>query len=153
MTIRNQSTHERAALLGSATLLASCLAFSAAGAGPQTATPIYYGQAIVDKILSELEGVVPIDRTSMNAFEDDAFREAVQATGRKRLIIGGLHTEIQIRCIRKRLQLLEAQNSILGEILKISVPGCGIRGLEKSIQHFRGALICHNTLTVRRVLS
>ena len=30
----------------------------------------------------------------MNAFEDDAFREAVEATGRKRLIIGGLHTEI-----------------------------------------------------------
>jgi hypothetical protein len=45
-------------------------------------------------ILSELEGLEPIDRTSMNAFEDDAFREAVKATGRKRLIIGGLHTEI-----------------------------------------------------------
>ena len=30
----------------------------------------------------------------MNAFEDEAFREAVEATGRKRLIIGGLHTEI-----------------------------------------------------------
>jgi isochorismate hydrolase len=30
----------------------------------------------------------------MNAFEDEAFREAVKATGRKRLIIGGLHTEI-----------------------------------------------------------
>ena len=45
-------------------------------------------------ILSELEGIEPIDRTSMNAFEDDAFRAAVEATGRKRLIIGGLHTEI-----------------------------------------------------------
>jgi hypothetical protein len=30
----------------------------------------------------------------MSAFEDAAFREAVRATGRKRLIIGGLHTEI-----------------------------------------------------------
>ena len=30
----------------------------------------------------------------MNAFEDEAFRAAVAATGRKRLIIGGLHTEI-----------------------------------------------------------
>jgi isochorismate hydrolase len=30
----------------------------------------------------------------MNAFEDQAFREAVAETGRKRLIIGGLHTEI-----------------------------------------------------------
>ena len=45
-------------------------------------------------ILSELEDVEPIDRSSMNAFEDDAFREAVEATGRKRLIIGGLHSEI-----------------------------------------------------------
>src|SRR4029077_4005042 len=44
-------------------------------------------------ILADL-GLEPIDRTSMNAFEDEAFREAVAATGRKRLIIGGLHTEI-----------------------------------------------------------
>jgi nicotinamidase-related amidase len=45
-------------------------------------------------ILGELEGIEPIDRSSMNAFEDEAFREAVKATGRRRLIIGGLHTEI-----------------------------------------------------------
>jgi nicotinamidase-related amidase len=48
----------------------------------------------VPALLSELDGVEPIDRTSMNAFEDEAFRAAVAATGRKRLIIGGLHTEI-----------------------------------------------------------
>jgi len=48
----------------------------------------------VPQLLSELDGVEPIDRTSMNAFEDAAFRAAVEATGRKRLIIGGLHTEI-----------------------------------------------------------
>jgi nicotinamidase-related amidase len=45
-------------------------------------------------ILSELPGVEPIDRTSMNAFEDRAFSDAVKNTGRKRLIFGGLHTEI-----------------------------------------------------------
>jgi nicotinamidase-related amidase len=45
-------------------------------------------------ILDELEGLEPIDRSSMNAFEDQAFREAVAATERKRLIIAGLHTEI-----------------------------------------------------------
>src|SRR3954447_8975539 len=45
-------------------------------------------------ILEELDGLEEIDRFSMNAFEDEAFREAVAATGRKRLIIGGLHTEI-----------------------------------------------------------
>jgi nicotinamidase-related amidase len=45
-------------------------------------------------ILAELPGVEPIDRTSMNAFEDRAFRDAVKDTGRQRLIFGGLHTEI-----------------------------------------------------------
>ena len=45
-------------------------------------------------IQSELEDIEAIDRSSMNAFEDRPFREAVEATGRKRLIVGGLHTEI-----------------------------------------------------------
>src|SRR4051795_8097061 len=45
-------------------------------------------------VLAELDGIDPIDRTSMNAFEDAAFRAAVEATGKKRLVIAGLHTEI-----------------------------------------------------------
>ena len=45
-------------------------------------------------ILDELDGVEVIDRTSMNAFEDRAFTAAVKNTGRKRLIIAALHTEI-----------------------------------------------------------
>src|SRR3984893_3134904 len=44
-------------------------------------------------ILSELDGIEPIDPSSMNAFEDDAFREAVRATVRERLIIGRRTTE------------------------------------------------------------
>jgi len=48
----------------------------------------------VPGIVGELPGLEPIDRTSMNAFEDRPFREAVKRTGRKRLIFGGLHTEI-----------------------------------------------------------
>ena len=60
-------------------------------------------------ILSELAGIEPIDRSSMNAFEDGAFREAVAATGRKRLIIGGLHTEIcltfaTVQALKRRLR-------------------------------------------------
>jgi nicotinamidase-related amidase len=45
-------------------------------------------------ILAELPDVEPIDRSTMNAFENQAFRDAVAATGRKRLIIGGLRTEV-----------------------------------------------------------
>src|SRR5438132_1216517 len=53
-----------------------------------------FNRPTIPSIVSELDGNEPIDRSSMNAFEDDAFSEAVKATGRKRLIIGGLHTEI-----------------------------------------------------------
>src|SRR6476619_7412930 len=45
-------------------------------------------------ILAELDGVEPFDRSSMAAFESEAFRDAVAATRRRRLIIGGLHTEV-----------------------------------------------------------
>ena len=48
----------------------------------------------VPSIAGELSGIGQIDRTSMNAFEDKAFNNAVKKTGKKRLIIGGLHTEI-----------------------------------------------------------
>ncbi|HEV2360965.1 MAG TPA: isochorismatase family protein, partial [Acidimicrobiales bacterium] len=45
-------------------------------------------------VAAELEGIEPIDRSSMNAFEDQAFRDAVAATGRRRLIFGALQTEV-----------------------------------------------------------
>jgi nicotinamidase-related amidase len=45
-------------------------------------------------ILDELPGTKVIDRSSMNAWEDRAFRSAVNDTGRKRLIFGALYTEI-----------------------------------------------------------
>lgn len=53
-----------------------------------------FNSPTLPSILAELDGIETIDRTSMNAFEDDAFSQAVAATGRKRLIIGALHTEI-----------------------------------------------------------
>jgi nicotinamidase-related amidase len=45
-------------------------------------------------ILDELPGIPVIDRSSMNAWEDTAFLDAVKKTGRKRLIFGALFTEI-----------------------------------------------------------
>jgi nicotinamidase-related amidase len=53
-----------------------------------------FNRPTLPSILAELTGVPVIDRTSMNAFEDRAFSDAVKKTGRKRLIIAGLHTEI-----------------------------------------------------------
>jgi nicotinamidase-related amidase len=41
-----------------------------------------------------LPGVPEIDRTTMNSWEDPDFRAAVERTGRKKLIIAGLWTEV-----------------------------------------------------------
>ncbi len=41
-----------------------------------------------------LTGVVPIDRTAINAWEDEDFVAAVKATGRKKLIMVALWTEV-----------------------------------------------------------
>lgn len=50
------------------------------------------------EILSQIQNVFPdikpIDRTTMNAWEDSNFREAVKATGRKKLIMAALWTEV-----------------------------------------------------------
>ncbi|MEW2619226.1 hydrolase [Streptomyces sp. NPDC048106] len=49
-------------------------------------------------ILPQLAAVFPgqevIDRSTMNAWEDAAFVEAVKATGRKKIILSGLWTEV-----------------------------------------------------------
>ncbi|MET8562641.1 hydrolase [Streptomyces flaveolus] len=49
-------------------------------------------------ILPQLADVFPdqriIDRSTMNAWEDTAFVEAVKATGRQKLVIAGLWTEV-----------------------------------------------------------
>lgn len=41
-----------------------------------------------------LPGVSEIDRTTMNSWEDPEFRAAVERTGRKKLVIAGLWTEV-----------------------------------------------------------
>jgi len=49
-------------------------------------------------LMPQLAGVFPdqktVDRTTMNAWEDVHFVEAVRATGRRKLVIAGLWTEV-----------------------------------------------------------
>jgi nicotinamidase-related amidase len=47
-----------------------------------------------EELRAALPGVPEIDRTSMNSWEDPDFRAAVQKTGRKKLILAGLWTEV-----------------------------------------------------------
>lgn len=51
-------------------------------------------QPTIHQITDVLRGVQPIDRTSINAWEDEDFAKAVKATGRKKLIMAALWTEV-----------------------------------------------------------
>lgn len=48
----------------------------------------------VPEIKQEMGDAVWVDRTSINAWEDSDFVEAVKATGRRKLIMGALWTEV-----------------------------------------------------------
>jgi nicotinamidase-related amidase len=49
---------------------------------------------MVPEVQSVFPDYVPIDRTSMNSWEDSNFRKAIEATGRKKIVIAGLWTEV-----------------------------------------------------------
>ena len=55
-------------------------------------------QTFSGALLPEVQAVFPeqepIDRTSMNSWEDPNFRAAIEKTGRKKIVIAGLWTEV-----------------------------------------------------------
>ena len=46
------------------------------------------------EIMAELPGVTEIDRSGVNAWEDEEFRNTVAATGRRNIVMAGLWTEV-----------------------------------------------------------
>jgi nicotinamidase-related amidase len=48
---------------------------------------------MIPELQAVLPGVEPLDRTTINAWEDAEFNKAVKATGRKKLIVAALWTE------------------------------------------------------------
>lgn len=64
---------------------------------PVVLTTVYvrHGMGATNRELREaLPGVPEIDRTTMNSWEDPDFRSAIEASGRRKLIIAGLWTEV-----------------------------------------------------------
>lgn len=51
-------------------------------------------QGTIAELKEMLPGVEDIDRTSMNAWEDEDFFAAIKKTGRKKIIMSGLWTEV-----------------------------------------------------------
>jgi nicotinamidase-related amidase len=50
-------------------------------------------QPTIDPLAEVLKGIDPLDRTTINAWEDDGFVRAIKATGRKKLLMTALWTE------------------------------------------------------------
>ncbi len=48
------------------------------------------------ELVDALEGQEPVERSSMNSWEDEGFVAAVKATGRNKLVLSGLWTEVCI---------------------------------------------------------
>lgn len=48
----------------------------------------------IDELKAELPDVPEIDRTGVNSWEDADFRAAIEATGRRKIVICGLWTEV-----------------------------------------------------------
>ena len=57
-----------------------------------SASRVYSGP-LFPVLQAALPGVQPVERRNMNAWEDEAVRSAILATGRKRLLVAGLLTE------------------------------------------------------------
>ncbi len=53
-----------------------------------------YQETTIPELQSVLPGIQAIDRTKVNAWEEDTFREAVEATGRRKIIMAALWTEV-----------------------------------------------------------
>lgn len=51
-------------------------------------------QGLIEELATELPDVEVIDRTTLNAWEDSEFHAAIEATGRSKLIMSGLWTEV-----------------------------------------------------------
>ena len=83
----------RQVVLNNAIALArTAVAFGVPVVASTSASRVYSGP-ILPALQAALPSVKPIERRSMNAWEDDAVREAVLATNRKRLIVAGFLTE------------------------------------------------------------
>ena len=53
-----------------------------------------YQEDTIEELQAVLSDVETIDRTAVNAWEQEEFRAAIEATGRRKLIMGGLWTEV-----------------------------------------------------------
>lgn len=87
---------DRAALINNVTLLAKgAKEFGVPTVLTAVETESFSGYLWPD-LLNVFPGQPVVERSSMNAWDDEGFREAIKATGRKNVLLAGLWTEVCI---------------------------------------------------------
>src|SRR5215813_1347570 len=85
---------DRATLINNVTLLAKVAKeFQVPAVLTAVETESFSGY-IWPQLLDVFPGQPVVERTSMNSWDDPAFREAIEATGRKNIVMTGLWTEV-----------------------------------------------------------
>ncbi|MEU6313601.1 hydrolase [Streptomyces sp. NPDC047014] len=85
---------DRAAIINSTVGLAKAARAFEVPAVLTTVAAESFSGPILPQLAAVFPGQKPVDRTSMNAWEDEALVEAVKATGRRKIILSGLWTEV-----------------------------------------------------------
>jgi nicotinamidase-related amidase len=101
---------DRALLMSNVTLLANVAKeFKVPAVLTAVETESFSGY-VWPQLLDVFPGQTVIERTSMNSWDDAGFRKAIEATGRKNILLAGLWTEV---CVTwPALQMLEAGYTI-----------------------------------------
>lgn len=93
-----------------------------------------YQKETIPELLALLPDTAPVDRSTVNAWEHEGFRAAVEATGRRKLIMGALWTEVCL--VFPVLDLLQAGYEVYA--VSDSMGGTSVdaheRGMQRMIQ-------------------
>ncbi|MDE1179889.1 hydrolase [Paraburkholderia sp.] len=87
-------SHERTSILHNVQALAKASKLFKVPTILTTVAARSFSGDMVPEVQSVFPEYTPIDRTSMNSWEDVNFRKAIEATGRKKIVIAGLWTEV-----------------------------------------------------------
>ena len=85
---------DRQALTNNVLLLAKCAKLFGVPAVLTSVETESFSGYIWPQLLDVFPDHKPIERTSMNSWDDAAFREAIEKTGKKNIIVAGLWTEV-----------------------------------------------------------
>jgi nicotinamidase-related amidase len=88
------ASHERTTILHCVQVLAKASKLFKVPTILSTVAAKTFSGDMVPEVQSVFPEYAPIDRTSMNSWEDVNFRKAIEATGRKKIVVAGLWTEV-----------------------------------------------------------